>query len=175
VLKDHNGYFSYYFNPTKPPNPKVSPTPKTLLARSCPYCQIYIGPGNDGSGGPAFAGGGNGNGGNMNGTSYPPLQVACETGSDKGPVVENPISNGVLVGDQIFWVSSYPGNPITVTTPANMCSGGQSGTTFAAEQICTVTGAPGTTYSYTVQMDKCPGTGSSTLTINPTPPSPRAQ
>ena len=174
VLKEHNGYFSYYITPTQPPpKPKPVPTPKDFTARSCAYCQIYIGPGNNGSGGPSLAGDGRGSGGNMDGTSYPPLQVACETDDSgkKTAVVENPILNGVLVQDQIMWVSSYPGNPITVTVPAGICSGGQSGTTFTAEQICTVTGTPGT-YSYSVKLDQCANPGTGTLKINSTVPTP---
>jgi hypothetical protein len=165
VLKDHNGYFSYRFEKNKP-------DPKHLFARSCPYCQIYIGSGNNGSAGPSVAQS-KGNGGSKGGTNYPPLQIGCESGV---AVVENPIQNGVQDQDQIYWVPSYPGKSVTVTVPDNMCTGGTNGV-FAANQVCTVSGLPSTSgqppisYTYKVNVDNCQGSG--TITINP-PPSPPA-
>jgi hypothetical protein len=163
VLKDHGGYFSYYLSPTKPPKPD----PKHLFARSCPYCQIYIGSGNNGSASPSVAeikinGGG--------GTSYPPLQIGCES---KVSVVENPLQNGVQDQDQIYWVPSYPGKSVTVTVPNTMCAGGTN--VFAANQVCTISGPPTTSgqppiaYTYQVKVDDC-AQAPSTLTINPPTP-----
>ena len=161
VLKDHGGYFSYYFSPRKP-------DPKHLFARSCPYCQIYVGSGNSGSAGPSVAEIKE-NGGSKNGISYPPLLVGCDDNGNA--VVENPIPNGVQDQDQIYWVPSSTGKSVTVTVPDNMCTGGTNGV-FAADQICTVSGLPSTsgqppiTYTYQVKVDNCKQ-APSTLTINP--------
>jgi hypothetical protein len=152
VLQDHNGNFTYHFETTPP-------GPTKLFARSCPYCQIAIGPGNGSGVGPSTAIK------SGDGAGYS-LLVSCQSGV---AVVDNTlVQSGVQDQDRISWAPVYPSQHLTVTTPNKMCSGGQGGV-FTAADACTVTGTPGTPYPYSVKLDKCDGQGSSTLAINPTP------
>jgi hypothetical protein len=162
VLKDHAGNFTYHFEKRKPDQTK-------LFARSCPYCQVAIGPGSSSSAGSSNAGESNESkdAGNSNATAGYTLFVSCQSGV---AAVDNTlVQNGVQDQDEISWAPIYPSTTVTVTTPNNMCSGGQGGV-FTAQDVCTVTGKPGTSYPYSVQLDKCDRKGSSTLSINQPPP-----
>jgi hypothetical protein len=151
VLKGHNGYFAYHFD-TEPPQPGRE---KTLLqARSCPYCQIAIDPGNSTSTARVIKSGDSG------ATGYS-LNVGCDKTTGLAVVTNAPAS--VQDKDLVSWVPLYPNTGLKVTT-SNMCSGGSNGV-FGANEVCTVTGQPSTTpYSYSIYLDQCKGSGS--LTIN---------
>jgi hypothetical protein len=173
ILKGRSGYFEYYFQTEKP-------APQKFFARSCQYCQVIsVGPVNNGSAGSSQTGESNdSNKSNESKTGsatsagaghpYPPLPVSCDDDLGKAAVDNTLVQNGVQTQDKISWIPMNPAQTVTVTTPSGMCSGGQAGV-FTAQDACTVTGTPGK-YSYTVQLDQCAGQGSSTLTINPTPP-----
>jgi hypothetical protein len=154
VLKGHNGYFSYHFDTQPPPQGD-----RTILqARSCPYCQIAIDPGNNNSAVLSKVIKSN------DGVTGYSLNVACDKSG--AAVVTNP-PVGVLDNDLISWVPLFPNTGLKVTT-SNICSG--SGV-FATNEVCTVTGQPSTTpYQYKLHLDQCDG--SSNLTIN-NPPSPQ--
>jgi hypothetical protein len=158
VLKGHNGYFTYHFD-TQPPPPGGDKT--ILQARSCPYCQIAIDPGdNNRAVLPKVIK-------SKDATGYS-LNVGCDKSG--GAVVTNP-PVGVIDNDLISWVPLYPNTGLKVTT-SNICSG--SGV-FAANEVCTVTGQPSAagqpsvSYTYNLHLDQCDG--SSNITINP-PPAP---
>jgi hypothetical protein len=156
--KATTGYFTYHFD-TQPP-PRGSD--KTILqARSCPYCQIAIKPGNNSAMLSKVIKSNDG------GTGYS-LNVGCDKSG--AAVVTNP-PVGVIDNDTISWVPLYPNSGLKVTT-SNICSG--SGV-FAINEVCTVTGQPSTAgqppipYTYQLHLDQC--VGSSNITINP-PPAP---
>jgi hypothetical protein len=173
VLKGHNGYFSYHFDTVAPSEPPVD---TILHARSCPYCQIAIRPGNSSSVvSPEVVKNNDREDKNRvvsskvvksyDGPTGYTLPVSC-SGTPAVTTVDNTtVQNGVQDQDTISWVPSYPYKSLRVTT-SNMCSGGNNGV-FTVDDVCTVTGSPGTK-SYTVHLDQCDG--SSSLTINNPPP-----
>jgi hypothetical protein len=172
VLKDHNGYFTYHFDTQKPSSSPPPPANRVLLARSCPYCVVAVDPPPDNSAVAAP-----GVKGEDTGTGYS-LNVSCKSGV---AVVDSTlVQGGVQDKDLISWIPIYPSTKVTVTTHNSMCTGGNNGV-FTANQVCTVSGPPSSqgqapiTYPYEVQLDKCSGSGSSNLTINPPPTPPPAQ